>query len=71
MRWPIPPFMKELIEIPSLNQYAEGKFLLINLDVDYTIIIHLGMSGRLLIYNSFDKYRKPSKEKEMGVFFHT
>ena len=38
--------------------------------LNYTIIIHLGMSGRLLIYNSYSK-KNSSKEKEMGVFYHT
>ena len=72
LRWPIPTCMKGLIEGTIIKSIGRrGKFLLINLDVDYTIIIHLGMSGRLLIYNPFDKYRKPSKEKEMGIFLHT
>ena len=72
LRWPIPTCMKELIEGTIIKSIGRrGKFLLINLDIDYTIIIHLGMSGRLLIYNPFDKYRKPSKEKEMGIFINT
>ncbi len=72
LRWPIPTYIKEIIEGTVVKSIGRrGKFLLINLDVDYTIIIHLGMSGRLLIYNSFDKDRKPSIENEMGIFIHT
>ena len=57
LRWLIPPNIKEIIEgaiILSIDR--KGKFLLINLNINYTLIIHLGMSGRLLVYdNSYSK----------------
>ena len=39
------PSMKELIEGSIIKSICRRGILLINLDVDYTIIIHLGMSG--------------------------
>ncbi len=72
LRWSIPIGIKEKVEGTKINSIdRRGKYLLINLNVDFTIIIHLGMSGRLLVYNSVNKEKKTSKKKEMDVFFHT
>ena len=72
LRWLIPPNIKEIIEgsiILSIDR--KGKFLLINLNINYTLIIHLGMSGRLLVYDNSYSKKNSSKEIEMGVFYHT
>ena len=72
LRWLIPPNIKEIIEgaiILSIDR--KGKFLLINLNINYTLIIHLGMSGRLLVYDNSYSKKIPSKEIEMGIFYHT
>ena len=72
LRWLIPPNIKEIIEgaiILSIDR--KGKFLLINFDVNYTLIIHLGMSGRLLVYDNSYSKQNSSNEIEMGVFYHT
>ncbi len=72
LRWLIPLNIKEKIEgatIISIDR--RGKFLLINLNFHYTLIIHLGMSGRLLVYDSSHNKKNTSKGKEMGVFYHT
>ena len=72
LRWLIPPNIKEIIEgafIISIDR--KGKFLLINFNVNYTLIIHLGMSGRLLVYDNSYSDKNSSKEIEMGVFYHT
>ncbi|MFL2802905.1 MAG: bifunctional DNA-formamidopyrimidine glycosylase/DNA-(apurinic or apyrimidinic site) lyase [Paracoccaceae bacterium] len=72
LRWTIPTGIKERIEGTKIKKIERrGKFLLINLNNNYILIIHLGMSGRLLVYNPFEKEKKPSKQKETGVFFHT
>ena len=58
LRWLIPPNIKEIIEgaiILSIDR--KGKFLLINLNVNYTLIIHLGMSGTLRVHNKFQKLK--------------
>jgi len=44
------------IEIKSIKR--RGKFILLNLSNNYTIIIHLGMSGRLRLINTFKFQRK-------------
>ncbi len=70
LRWPIPTGIKGRIEGTKIKTIARrGKFLLIKLTNDYILIIHLGMTGRLLVYNPIEKEKKPSKKKEMG-FFH-
>ena len=72
LRWLIPPNIKEKIEgAIVLSIYRKGKFLLINFNVNYTLIIHLGMSGRLLVYDNYHIKKSSSQEIEMGVFHHT
>ena len=72
LRWPIPYGIKEKIEGSQIMTIdRRGKFLLINLNYNYTIIIHLGMSGRILVHNNILKKITSHKELEMGVFFHT
>ena len=72
LRWLIPPNIKEKIEgAIVLSIYRKGKFLLINFNVNYTLIIHLGMSGRLLVYDNSHSKKSSSQKIEMGVFHHT
>ena len=66
LRWLIPPNIKEKIEgAIVLSIYRKGKFLLINFNVNYTLIIHLGMSGRLLVYDNSHSKKSSSQEIEM------
>ena len=72
LRWRLPSGIKETVEGTIIKAIErKGKYLLINLNNDYTVIIHLGMSGRLLVYDSIDNNKITSHKEEMGVFFHT
>ena len=58
LRWPFPEQMGDRITGKTvLNITRKAKYILIALDTDETIIIHLGMSGRILI-----------NDKTMAVF---
>ena len=50
LRWPFPVKMKERISGAKVNSLTRrAKYILINLSSDETLILHLGMSGRILI----------------------
>jgi len=50
LRWPFPPRMAErLAGCRVLHLRRRSKYILIDLDSDETLIIHLGMSGRMLV----------------------
>ena len=50
LRWPFPPRMAErLTGCRVLHLRRRSKYILIDLDSDETLIIHLGMSGRMLV----------------------
>jgi formamidopyrimidine-DNA glycosylase len=69
LRWVIPPELKNKLEgsiIEELNR--RGKFLMFGLNTKNTFLMHLGMSGRVLITESSKEIKN---KKEMGVFFHT
>jgi len=59
IRYPIP---KKIIKISKnqkiLKTYRIGKYIIINLDNLYSIVIHLGMSGRLKLLNRNQKLDK-------------
>ena len=52
LRWPLPPRLAERLtgrRVGPLDR--RGKFLLLPLDGDETMLMHLGMSGSVRIYN--------------------
>ena len=50
LRWPFPPNMAErLTGAQVLRLRRRSKYILADLDTDETLLIHLGMSGRMLI----------------------
>ena len=56
LRWPLPKNMPERIANSKvLNILRRSKYLLINLSSQETMIIHLGMSGRLLVLKDEDE----------------
>ena len=69
LRWIIPAGIKKKLEGSVIKELSRrGKFMLFKLNTDLIFLMHLGMSGKVLI-------TEPSKEKknkkEMGTFFHT
>lgn len=55
LRFPLPTNFSELIDQAKVESISRrGKYILIHLDNDHTLIAHLGMSGRFLI-NPTDK----------------
>ena len=65
IRYPIP---KKIIKISKnqkiLKTYRIGKYIIINLDNLYSIVIHLGMSGRLKLLN---RNQKPDKHDHVEL----
>jgi len=50
LRWPLPPRMAERLSgVTVLNLRRRSKYILADLDSGETLLIHLGMSGRILI----------------------
>jgi len=77
LRWPFPLDMKERLEgNVVLNVRRRSKYVLVDLSRGETMILHLGMSGRVLIhklgYEKSEKnmyFNKPSVEKHDHVIF--
>lgn len=73
LRWPFPDRMAERLTGARVDRLGRrSKYLLLDLDTDETLIIHLGMSGRILI--SGHKLGKmhhdhPAPEKHDHVVF--
>lgn len=64
LRWPLPDRMAErLTGARVLRLGRRSKYILADLDTDETLIIHLGMSGRILI-------QTPDKDVGPGGFHH-
>lgn len=59
-------FEQELVNSKILNVYRLAKYIIINTDFGKSIVIHLGMSGRLLFQNSI--YARHQKHDH--VVFH-
>lgn len=60
LRWPFPPRMAErLTGARVLGLRRRSKYILADLSTDETLLIHLGMSGRMLISGA-----------QLGVFHH-
>ena len=50
LRWPFPPNMAQrLTGACVVRLRRRAKYILVDLDTDETLLIHLGMSGRMLI----------------------
>ena len=53
LRWPLPLDMAErLVTFKIQNIARRSKYILFNLSSDETLLVHLGMSGRLLVYKN-------------------
>lgn len=60
LRWPFPDRMAERLQGARIkNLRRRSKYVLVDLDTEETLIIHLGMSGRILIHGH-----------ELGSFVH-
>ena len=77
LRWPFPKGMKERLEgNVVLNVNRRSKFILVELSLGKTMIMHLGMSGRVLIHqgkaqNNHENFyfNQPEIEKHDHVIF--
>ena len=75
LRWPFPEHMKEKltgVRVESIDRL--GKYLLLGLSSKYTLIAHLGMSGRFTVFadcpEDFDRMSgEPGSEKHDHVVF--
>ena len=64
LRWPFPEnFAKRLSETKVLGLKRRSKYILVDLSTNETLLIHLGMSGRILISGSKigNFFREPTK----------
>jgi formamidopyrimidine-DNA glycosylase len=58
LRWPFPPELDSRLVSRSIQEVARrNKHLLIRLDDGNTLMVHLGMSGRITIYGATDAGR--------------
>ena len=61
LRWPFPEnFAKRLEKAKVLNLKRRSKYILVNLSTGETLLIHLGMSGKILVSNK--KVKNVSKK---------
>lgn len=67
LRKPFPEALKTLRQVKVIKLRRRAKYVLIDLDNKQTLILHLGMSGRMLIHEGTGPY-KP--EKHDHVVFH-
>ena len=74
LRWPFPPDMAQrLTGARVLRLWRRSKYILLDLDTQETLIVHLGMSGRMLISGQQlgEFYQDhPAPEKHDHVVFH-
>ena len=61
---------KKMIKSKILSINRRSKYLLINLDNDYTILIHLGMTGKIIIISSQNTKNKSSFYYDLKDFNH-
>jgi formamidopyrimidine-DNA glycosylase len=68
LRWVIPPeFAAVLTGARVLGLRRRGKFMLMRLDSGVSVLIHLGMSGRMLIDSPFMLHEHLTLETEDGA----
>jgi len=74
LRWPFPPNMAQrLTGARVLRLWRRSKYILLDLDTQETLIVHLGMSGRMLVSGQQigEFYQDhPAPEKHDHVVFH-
>ena len=74
LRWPFPPNMAQrLTGARVLRLWRRSKYILLDLDTQETLIVHLGMSGRMLVSGQKigEFYQvHPASEKHDHVVFH-
>ena len=74
LRWPFPPDMAQrLTGARVLRVLRRSKYILLDLDTQETLIVHLGMSGRMLVsgHKIGEFYQEhPASEKHDHVVFH-
>jgi len=74
LRWPFPFRMRQRLEGKKiLSLRRRSKYLLIDLSSEETLLIHLGMSGRLFLSKRNTArfvYEKPSNQKHDHVLFY-
>ena len=74
LRWPFPPKMEQrLAGATVLALRRRSKYILVDLSTDETLIIHLGMSGRILISGDPQgqfHHQHAAPEKHDHVVFH-
>ena len=71
LRWPIPAGLKKKLEGAEIQDLdRRGKYLIFKLSTGYSILLHLGMSGRLLLSN-ISNQKADNNRRELGVFYHT
>ena len=74
LRWPFPPDMAQrLTGARVLRVLRRAKYILLDLDTQETLIVHLGMSGRMLVSGQKigEFYQEhPASEKHDHVVFH-
>lgn len=74
LRWPFPPDMAQrLTGARVLRVLRRSKYILLDLDTQETLIVHLGMSGRMLVSGQQigEFYQEhPAPEKHDHVVFH-
>ena len=74
LRWPFPPDMAQrLTGARVVRLWRRSKYILLDLDTKETLIVHLGMSGRMLVSGQeigefYQEY--PAPEKHDHVVFH-
>jgi len=50
LRWPIPPQMLDVLPGRRIESFARrGKYILMRLEGGWTVLLHLGMSGRVML----------------------
>ena len=68
LRWPIPPgFAEALTGTRVLGFRRRGKFMLMRLDTGISVLIHLGMSGRMVIDAPFAPHEHLTLETDDGA----
>jgi len=66
LRWPVSPMLKQhLVQQKIMQLSRRGKYLLLQM-TNGTLIMHLGMSGRLQIQN---KATPPARHDHVDIFF--
>ncbi len=67
LRWAIPPALPAVLTGATVQGFRRrGKFMLMRLDREVSVLIHLGMSGRMLIDAPFTRHEHLTLETNDG-----